>query len=380
MEEARILIVEDEKIIAHGLREILVNLGYTVVAAVSSGEEAIQKATDLRPDLVLMDIVLKGSMDGIEVAQQIRNDLDIPSIFLTAYSEDEIVRRAKITEPFGFILKPFQARELHATIQTALYRQTAERKLKQAEQELRLARSSLEERVAERTAELADANQRLHHLSVQIINAQEAERKRISQELHDEMGQALTAIIYNLEMSLRDLPPGLGQTTRERLVEAYSLTLRTLEQVRLLSLDLRPAMLDDLGLVPALRSYVGRYTRRTGMEVAFEAVGMEEQLSPEMDTALYRIVQEALTNVARHAQARSIRLRLECKASTVAVLVQDDGRGFDVEQTRESDPSASGVGLIGIEERVHALGGRLSISSQPGQGTVLSVEMPLPSA
>jgi signal transduction histidine kinase len=380
VEEARILIVEDEKIIAHGLREILVNLGYTVVAAVSSGEEAIQKAADLRPDLVLMDIVLKGSMDGIEVAQQIRNDLDIPSIFLTAYSEDEIVRRAKITEPFGFILKPFQARELHATIQTALYRQTAERKLKQAEQELRLARSSLEERVAERTAELADANQRLHHLSVQIINAQEAERKRISQELHDEMGQALTAIIYNLEMSLRDLPPGLGQTTRERLVEAYSLTLRTLEQVRLLSLDLRPAMLDDLGLVPALRSYVGRYTRRTGMEVAFEAVGMEEQLSPEMDTALYRIVQEALTNVARHAQARSIRLRLECKASTVAVLVQDDGRGFDVEQKLESNPSDSGVGLIGIEERVHALGGRLSIFSQPGQGTVLSVEMPLPSA
>ena len=379
MEEARILIVEDEKIIAHGLRETLVHLGYRVVAAVSSGEEAIQKATDLGPDLVLMDIVLKGRMDGIEAARQIRDGLDIPSIFLTAYSEDEIVQRAKITEPFGFILKPFQVRELHATIQMALYRQRAERKLKQVEQELRHAQISLEQRVAERTAELADANQRLRHLSVQIINAQEAERKRISQELHDEMGQALTAIIYNLEMSLRDLPPGLGQTTRERLVEAYSLTLRTLEQVRLLSLDLRPAMLDDLGLVPALRSYVGRYTRRTGIEVAFEAIGMEEQLSPEMETALYRIVQEALTNVARHAQAQSIRLRLERKACAVAVVVQDDGRGFDVEETRESNPSDSGVGLIGIEERVHALGGKLGIFSRPGQGTVLSVEMPLPS-
>ena len=377
MEEARILIVEDEKIIARGLSDVLVHLGYTVVAAVASGEEAIQKATDLHPDLVLMDIVLKGRMDGIEAARQIRDCLDIPSIFLTAYSEDEIVQRAKITEPFGFILKPFQVRELHATIQMALYRQRAERKLKQVEQELRHAQISLEQRVAERTAELADANQRLRHLSVQIINAQEAERKRISQELHDEMGQALTAIIYNLEMSLQDLPPGLGQTTKERLVEAYSLTLRTLEQVRLLSLDLRPAMLDDLGLVPALRSYVGRYTRRTGIEVAFEAIGMEEQLGPEMETALYRIVQEALTNVARHAQARSIRLRLECKASTVAVVVEDDGRGFDVEKTRESKPSDSGVGLLGIEERVHAMGGSLCILSQPGQGTVLSVEMPL---
>ena len=377
MEEARILIVEDEKIIARGLSDVLVHLGYTVVAAVASGEEAIQKATDLHPDLVLMDIVLKGRMDGIEAARQIRDCLDIPSIFLTAYSEDEIVQRAKITEPFGFILKPFQVRELHATIQMALYRQRAERKLKQVEQELRHAQISLEQRVAERTAELADANQRLRHLSVQIINAQEAERKRISQELHDEMGQALTAIIYNLEMSLQDLPPGLGQTTKERLVEAYSLTLRTLEQVRLLSLDLRPAMLDDLGLVPALRSYVSRYTRRTRMEVAFEAIGMEEQLSPEMETALYRIVQEALTNVARHAQARSIRLRLERKASTVAVVVEDDGRGFDVEKTRESKPSDSGVGLLGIEERVHAMGGSLCILSQPGQGTVLSVEMPL---
>jgi signal transduction histidine kinase len=377
VEEARILIVEDEKIIARGLSDVLVHLDYTVVAAVASGEEAIQKAADLHPDLVLMDIVLKGRMDGIEAARQIRDCLDIPSIFLTAYSEDEIVQRAKITEPFGFILKPFQVRELHATIQMALYRQRAERKLKQVEQELRHAQISLEQRVAERTAELADANQRLRHLSVQIINAQEAERKRISQELHDEMGQALTAIIYNLEMSLQDLPPGLGQTTKERLVEAYSLTLRTLEQVRLLSLDLRPAMLDDLGLLPALRSYVGRYTRRTGIEVAFEAIGMEEQLGPEMETALYRIVQEALTNVARHAQARSIRLRLECKASTVAVVVEDDGRGFDVEKTRESKPSDSGVGLLGIEERVHAMGGSLCILSQPGQGTVLSVEMPL---
>jgi len=122
---------------------------------------------------------------------------------------------------------------------------------------------------------------------------------------------------------------------------------------------------------------VGRYTRRTGIEVAFEAIGMEEQLGPEMETALYRIVQEALTNVARHAQARSIRLRLECKASTVAVVVEDDGRGFDVEKTRESKPSDSGVGLLGIEERVHAMGGSLCILSQPGQGTVLSVEMPL---
>jgi len=238
VEEARILIVEDEKIIARGLSDVLVHLGYTVVAAVASGEEAIQKATDLHPDLVLMDIVLKGRMDGIEAARQIRDGLDIPSIFLTAYSEDEIVQRAKITEPFGFILKPFQVRELHATIQMALYRQRAERKLKQVEKSCAMPRSpgTTGRRTYRRTG-------RCQSTTAPLVGAdhqcQEAERKRISQELHDEMGQALTAIIYNLEMSLQDLPPGLGQTTKERLVEAYSLTLRTLEQVRLLSLDLR---------------------------------------------------------------------------------------------------------------------------------------------
>lgn len=377
MEEARILIVEDQRIVAQALCDTLGYLGYSAVAIVSSGEEAVEKSAELCPDLVLMDIVLKGEMDGIDAARLIRESTDIPTIFLTAYSEDEIVQRAKLTEPFGFVLKPYQARELHAAIQMALYRHEIERKLKQAEQELRHARDYLEERVAERTAELAEANQRLRQLSVQIINAQEAERKRISQELHDEMGQALTAITYNLEMSLRDLPPDFCPAVGDRIAEAHSLTMRTLEQVRLLSLDLRPAMLDDLGLVPALRSYAGRYTRRTGIEIAFEAIGLEEQLSAEMETALYRIAQEALTNVARHAQARSVRLHLERKASTVVVSIQDDGCGFDVAKTRESSPLGSGVGLIGIEERVHVLGGNLSILSNLGQGTVLSVELPL---
>lgn len=379
MEGARILIAEDEQVIAHGLGASLTRLGYTVVAVVSSGEKAIQKAGELRPDLVLMDIMLEGEMDGIEAAQQIREGSHVPTIFLTAYSGEEIVQRARFAEPLGFIVKPYQERELHAAVQVALYRHTVERKLKRAEQELRHAHDSLEERVAERTAKLADANRRLRQLSIQMMNAQEAERKRISQELHDEMGQALTAIMYNLEMSQRDLPPDLRPTIGERLAEAHSLTLRTLEQVRILSLDLRPAMLDDLGLVPALRSYVGRYTHRTGIEIEFAAIGLQKQLSPEIETALYRIVQEALTNVARHAQAQNIRLRLERRATSVVILVQDDGRGFDLEKMQVSKSPDAGMGLMGIEERVHALGGNFSIVSHLDQGTELSVELPLPS-
>lgn len=376
MDGVRILIAEDQRIIARALRETLGKLGYTVVDAVSSGERAIEVAAALHPHLVLMDIVLTGDMDGIEAARQIRHGLDIPTVFITAYGEDEVVERAKVTDPFGYILKPFHDRELHATIQMALHRHALESKLKQVEQELRQAYGEMEKRVAERTAELEEANRRLHRLSVQIIDAQEAERSKISRELHDEMGQALTAITFNLEMSLATLPADLAPTIGDRLGEAHTLTQRTLEQVRTLALDLRPAMLDDLGLIPTLRSYVGRYTRRTGIEITLEARGMEARLGAEIETALYRIAQEALTNVARHAGAQKIHICFERTASAVTASIRDDGCGFDVERMTGPGSAPAGMGLLGIRERVHALGGCFTLQSRPDQGTVLFVELP----
>ena len=216
----------------------------------------------------------------------------------------------------------------------------------------------------------------LQRLSAQIIGAQEAERQRISQELHDEMGQALTAMSINLAAIEKELPPELDPVVRERLAETSSLADQTLEQVRELALDLRPAMLDDLGLVPAVRWYVNRFAKRLDLEVELEAIDLDERLAPEVETALYRVVQEALTNVARHAQANRVRLRLERKPSTVVAVIEDDGIGFDV-----AEPAGQvlerGVGLVGAQERVAFLGGSLSIQSRPGQGTRLSVKVPL---
>ena len=137
MEKASILIVEDERIIARDIQHSLENLGYTVPAIASSGEKAVEKAAKIRPDLVLMDIRLKGEMNGVEAAEQIRAHLNIPVVYLTAYADDETLQRARISEPFGYVLKPFEEREIHSAIQMALYKHKMERKLKEREEYFR---------------------------------------------------------------------------------------------------------------------------------------------------------------------------------------------------------------------------------------------------
>ena len=235
--------------------------------------------------------------------------------------------------------------------------------------------------VAVRNAQLLDAvakhRRDLQELSTQLINAQEAERRRISRELHDEMGQALTMMRISLVKIEEELPPQVTATLKKRLGEASSLAEQTLERVRELSLDLRPTMLDDFGLVSALRWYLDRYAKRLNIEVAFEAIDLEDRLPAEMETALYRVVQEALTNVARHAQANKVHLRVERKEASVAALIEDDGRGFEVEKIVDSQAPERGIGLLGIRERVTTLGGNFDIQSAPGEGTRLTVEIPV---
>jgi PAS domain S-box-containing protein len=235
--------------------------------------------------------------------------------------------------------------------------------------------------VTVRTAQLLDAGMKhrrdLQRLSTQLVNAQEAERRRISRELHDEIGQALTMLNINLTKIEEELPPEIAATIRERLAETSSLADQLLEKARELSLDLRPRMLDDLGVVSALRWYLNKYTRSLDIEVEMEAIDFEERLSAEMETALYRVVQEALTNVARHAQANRVCVRLERKESTVRALIEDDGQGFDVEKITGRQASARGVGLLGVQERVTSLGGNFNVQSGPGEGTRLTIEIPV---
>ncbi len=210
----------------------------------------------------------------------------------------------------------------------------------------------------------------------QIIKAQEQERKRIARELHDETSQVLTSLLISLAVLEESTATQEG---RDRIAETRRLAHQTLRAVRNLSIDLRPSALDDLGLLPALRWYVKEYQQKTSIEVEFHATGFKdrERLSPEMETALYRIVQESLTNIAKHAQAHKVTVTLHEEADAVNATIIDNGRGFRIEEVRNTADQDRGLGLVGMQERALLLDGTVDIDSQPGQGTRVQVHIPL---
>ncbi|RME77507.1 MAG: HAMP domain-containing protein [Chloroflexi bacterium] len=220
-------------------------------------------------------------------------------------------------------------------------------------------------------AELARREVLRGQLLERIIAAQEEERRRIARELHDEAGQALTSLMVGLRLLEREVDT--PETLLHRTAELRQMTDRILENLHRLAMDLRPASLDHVGLVAALRQYVDTYSRQHHLKVQFEAVGLEgERLPPDVETALYRIVQEALTNVARHARASRVGVLLERRGDRLVAIVEDDGIGFLPETVAEKDGR---LGLFGMRERAEMLGGTLSIESTPGKGTTIFVEV-----
>lgn len=211
-----------------------------------------------------------------------------------------------------------------------------------------------------------------HQLLRKIIGAEEEERKRVARELHDQTGQALTSLIASLA-ALRSS----GHT--KELTELLALATQTLSDVHDLSRTLRPSALDELGLVPALQRFCECLAKRLGLKVDFAAVGLSEnsRLPSPVEVTLYRIGQEALTNAVRHGRARSVEVLLHRKPSSVLVVIEDDGQGFEAANWRERCLRGDHLGLLGIEERAALLGGTLRVESRPGTGTSLFVEIPL---
>jgi PAS domain S-box-containing protein len=231
----------------------------------------------------------------------------------------------------------------------------------------------LRQRVEELTAlydEVRTSRERLQILSRRLIDVQETERRHIARELHDEVGQVLTGLKLLVETS-RSLP---AESISSRLDQALALVDELATQVQELSLNLRPAMLDDLGLLPTLAWHFNRYTDQTNVRVNFGYIGPERRLTPEIETAAYRIVQEALTNVARHAGVDDVTVQLWLQEDALRVQVEDEGTGFDSQAAMAT--SASG-GLSGMQERAVLLGGQLTITSAEGSGTCLIAELPL---
>jgi signal transduction histidine kinase len=233
----------------------------------------------------------------------------------------------------------------------------------------------LEQRLERQRARDVESARDLQRLSSQLLTAQEEERRSIARELHDEVGQVLTAIKVELAVAQRSVEAAGVKV--DALTDARRITDGALHTVRDLSRLLHPSMLDDLGLPAAIDWYLKGFGRRHGIRMELLQDGVEERLAPETEAGIYRIVQEALTNVAKHAQASTCRVFLQRLTHTVLVTIEDDGIGFRPEEV--STPGASrGIGLVGIRERVAQLRGELRLESGPGKGTRLTVEIPAP--
>ena len=233
------------------------------------------------------------------------------------------------------------------------------------------AKSELEQRVQERTRQVQQIALVRGQLLERLVGAQEEERQRVARELHDEAGQALTQIMMNLART-RDALPGDATEVRDRLSQSRSLAEQALAEIRRLIYELRPEVLDQLGLVPALRSYVKSRLEAASMSVRLRFRGLDDQLSPQVEITLFRVIQEAITNILRHSGASTVNIEMAGEKSEIIVTIEDDGRGFDVEAVFEDSES---WGLRGMRERVASLGGELSIQSEVGHGTRLQVRI-----
>lgn len=228
----------------------------------------------------------------------------------------------------------------------------------------------LERRDDEQRAQIEQTEDSLRRLSRRLVQAQELERKALSRELHDEVGQTLTALGIEIG-NMEKFRNGGGEAFRERMAEAKRLNANAMRVIRDLAMGLRPSMLDDLGLEPALQWQGREFSRHTGVPATVQVEGVPEDLSEVQSTCIYRVVQEALTNCARHARAKHVLVGVHRSDQHVVVVVQDDGVGFDA-----ASRSPGGLGLVGIRERVQAIDGRVHIASKPNGGTTIRVEIP----
>lgn len=360
--QAEILIVDDTVGSLNLLGDLLSGAGYRVRAA-QDGRMALRSARARAPELILLDVRMPG-MDGYELCRLLKQDpqtRDIPVIFLSALHETGDMVKGFSLGAVDYVAKPFQPEEVLARVRTHI--------------ELFRLQTRLEERVDERTEQLRrsecalrHSQERLRELTRFLQDVREGERTSIARELHDELGQALTALRIDLAW-LRKKCGEAGGLCNERIGAAHALVERTIESLRRISEGLRPGMLDVLGLNAALEHLARQFEERWAIACAFQADRDEYDLDANQSIAVFRFVQEALTNVSRHARATRVEIRLEQAEGRLHLLVQDDGSGFDHRAPRR------GFGLLGMSERVSMLGGDMNVDGS--SGTRISATLPL---
>jgi signal transduction histidine kinase len=388
-----ILLVEDSGSDAFLLQESLSQLeggGFRFTLAECWAEAAaqLQKRSF---DVLLLDLSLPDSI-GRETFVRAREAApNLPIVVLTGEADEAVGLEAVRYGIQDYLIKgQAYGRQTARAIRYAIERKQAETALKQAEANLQGERDQLEARVGERTAELSEANRALQaeiaqrqlaeegHRQVlrRLVAAEETERGRVSRELHDRLGQDLTALKLGLQIIGKQRPgPAAAGGSVSKLEE---LADRLMRDIHRLAWELRPAALDDFGLEMALRRYADEWTALSGVPVDFHTLGMTAgRLAPELETTLYRITREALTNVFRHAKARRVSVLVERRVEDVSLIVEDDGQGFDAAATLGASATEGKLGLLGMQERATLAGGSFEIESNPGAGTTVFVRLPL---
>ncbi|MBN1889143.1 MAG: response regulator [Thermoflexales bacterium] len=422
-----ILVVDDNAANLSVVADHLQALDLRVLTAMD-GQDALETMQSTRPDLILLDVVMPG-MNGFEVCRRLKADKttqDIPIIFMTVLAE--IKHKVKGFEMGGvdYVTKPVQPQELLARVRTHLALRAAQRQLDvrneqleheiaghkselrariQAERALQRAHDELERQVEKRTAELVRANaslqveiaerkraeqekdtllakvsqshQALRELSARLAEAQELERKQLARELHDRVGQNLSILGFVLNIIRKQMsqfvPEAESQASLARVDDALTLVEQTTEDVRDVMAELRPSVLDDYGLAAALRWYGDQFSQRTGIPFTLQGDKLTARLPALIENTLFRIAQEALSNVAKYAHASQVTISLTT-TDEISLVVADDGVGFD--PTPSPAPAQKGRwGLLNMAERAMAVGGECRIESTPGQGTSVVVQI-----
>jgi signal transduction histidine kinase len=374
-----ILIVDDTPSNLGMVVKIMEERGYLVSIA-QDGEEGLQRAQLVQPDLILLDVMMPG-IDGFETCQRLKaqeNTRNIPVIFMTALASPEHKVKGFAAGGVDYVTKPLQIDEVMARVDAHIKLHVAQRQLEEKNAQLREYQEELEQKVAERTVELSDANRaleesraQLRRLASRYQESGEEERKYLARELHEELAQILAGLQLNLSaLSLRHATD--SPQLREQLQKNMELTDQAIIVTRNISTVLRPVAL-DMGIAASLEWLANRFGTQSGIQCEVNIDESAMKLGENYAIAMFRIVQESLTNVAKHAKADHVDITLERSTNNYILKIRDNGIGFDI-----STKKTASLGLVGIQERALALGGVVSINSRPGSGTEILVRLPLP--
>ncbi len=350
-----ILIADDHRATRHMIRSIFDKDGINVLEA-ENGRTALDIFISSLPDIVLLDIIMPG-MDGLETCARLKKmpgGDQVPVLIFTGQDEGEAAERAFQAGASDFVTKPINLAELRHRIRRLFYLRELEENRKAAEQNLK---SSFE---------------KMQALSQKILQAYEEERVRLARELHDEVGMALTTVKLDLQLLNKEIS-AFDNKFAQRLVSSVELVNNSLDIIRSKAATLRPPALDDLGLIAVVQNMLHELSRLSGIGAELITSGAVPQLSTEIETALYRCIQEALTNVARHSEAKNVVVKMIWNQNDACISITDNGIGFNGDT---ADISPVSMGLQGMKERVSLLSGELVIKTSPGNGTDIQIKIP----